>query len=325
MILPLVHFAAQLNELGKTGTPFFFLIDFEGLQPLVLPEKAWSGSGIRFNTPLFQSGYSPKTPDGGVILTKYPVPFAEYERRFQESQQALRRGDSFLLNLTCQTPIEINRTLEEIFEQSRAAYQLYVPGKLVVFSPECFVRIENNAIFTYPMKGTIDASTPAAEQILTDDPKEKAEHATVVDLLRNDLSQIAGHVRVIRYRYMEKVIASDREILQTSSEIRGALPAGYRERIGDLICSLLPAGSVSGAPKKRTVEWIKTVEGYDRGYYTGVFGVFDGERLDSGVLIRYIEQTAGGMIFKSGGGITALSDAQQEYEEMIRKIYVPIY
>ena len=69
---------------------------------------------------------------------------------------------------------------------------------------------------------------------------------------------------------------------------------------------------------------INEAEKYNRGYYTGIFGIFDGEYIDSGVMIRYIEQTPEGMIYKSGGGITAKSNVDEEYQELIDKIYVPL-
>ncbi|MFZ1573367.1 MAG: chorismate-binding protein, partial [Candidatus Kapaibacterium sp.] len=93
--------------------------------------------------------------------------------------------------------------------------------------------------------------------------------------------------------------------------------------IGDTLISLLPAGSISGAPKKKTLEIINKVEKYKRGYYTGVFGYFDGVNLESSVMIRFIEKTSKGLIFKSGGGITFLSEAYKEYNELIDKVYVP--
>jgi len=90
------------------------------------------------------------------------------------------------------------------------------------------------------------------------------------------------------------------------------------------MAALLPAGSVTGAPKKKTVEIIRETENYDRGYYTGICGYFDGSRLDSGVMIRFIEKNENGTIFKSGGGLTVYSDPEREYREMIDKVYVPI-
>jgi para-aminobenzoate synthetase component 1 len=109
-----------------------------------------------------------------------------------------------------------------------------------------------------------------------------------------------------------------------SSKITGRLPSDYRTRLGDIIFTLLPAGSICGAPKRKTVEIILENELDPRGYYTGIFGIYDGETLDSGVMIRFIEQRDGSLIYRSGGGITAWSDPEMEYQELIDKIYVPL-
>ena len=174
------------------------------------------------------------------------------------------------------------------------------------------------------MKGTIDASVPDAENRVLDDPKESAEHTTIVDLIRNDLSQVASEVEVVRYRYLDRIRTHDKEIFQVSSEIRGHLPEGYQQHIGTILDALLPAGSISGAPKKRTLEIIRETEAGPRGYYTGVFGIFDGENLDSAVMIRFIEQTEAGLQYRSGGGITHLSQPEAEYQEMLDKIYLQV-
>ena len=97
------------------------------------------------------------------------------------------------------------------------------------------------------------------------------------------------------------------------------------ESLGDILFRLLPAGSICGAPKKKTVEIIRKVEGYERGFYTGVFGYFDGQNLDSAVAIRYIERQEDQLVFKSGGGITFMSDWEKEYDEMQKKVYVPVF
>ena len=97
------------------------------------------------------------------------------------------------------------------------------------------------------------------------------------------------------------------------------------QHLGEILFKLLPAGSITGAPKKKTMEIIAEAEGYDRGFYTGVMGYFDGKQLDSAVMIRFLEQTQQGLLFKSGGGITSQSVAENEYEELKQKIYVPIY
>ena len=101
------------------------------------------------------------------------------------------------------------------------------------------------------MKGTLDATLPDAAGRLLADEKETAEHATIVDLIRNDLSQIATEVCVPRYRYLETLQTHCGPPLQMSSEVRGRLPENYLEHLGTFFFRLLPAGSVTGAPKKK--------------------------------------------------------------------------
>jgi len=174
------------------------------------------------------------------------------------------------------------------------------------------------------MKGTIDAAVPDAEAVILADPKECAEHATIVDLIRNDLSLVATDVEVKRYRYIDKLSTNKQNLLQVSSEITGRLPVDYHEQLGDILFALLPAGSICGAPKQKTLEIIEQAEGYERGFYAGICGYFDGSNLDSAVMIRFTEQNGDKLIFKSGGGITSQSDCEKEYEELIQKVYVPV-
>lgn len=174
------------------------------------------------------------------------------------------------------------------------------------------------------MKGTINASEENAEQKLMASEKEFTEHNTIVDLIRNDLALVAKNIEVTKYRYAEKVHTHRGAILQTSSEICGELAENWQENIGSILAALLPAGSISGAPKEKTVYIIQQAERGKRGYYTGIFGYFDGESLESAVAIRYIEQTANGLLFRSGGGITSQSVLEDEYNEILEKVYVPI-
>ncbi len=146
----------------------------------------------------------------------------------------------------------------------------------------------------------------------------------VVDLLRNDLGIVAKKVKVDKFRYIDKINAGDKELLQVSSKISGHLEKNWNEKIGDIITSLLPAGSITGTPKKKTVEILNKIEKYDRGFYTGIFGVYDGKSLDSAVMIRFIEKNLNGeLVYKSGGGITCDSSSKNEYQELLDKIYIP--
>ena len=311
----------QMNEYGQSATPFLFILDFELRQPLVIPLHELHQHGIRYAI-----GHEPGIQSAGkqITLQKKPVPYQAYELAFMDVMQAIQAGDTYLLNLSFATPVRGLNSLEEIFEIAKAPYKLLYPEHFVVFSPEQFVSIEAGVIRTFPMKGTIDASLPNAEATLLNDIKEQEEHATVVDLLRNDLSIVAREVTVERYRFITEINTPGKTLLQCSSAISGRLPEDYQSHIGDIMESLLPAGSVTGAPKRKTVALIREIEPEPRQFYTGVFGVFDGKSLDSAVMIRMIEVRADGYFYRSGGGITYQSTAQQEYQEMIDKVYVPI-
>jgi para-aminobenzoate synthetase component I len=313
-----------MNNLGKARVPFLFIIDFEMKDiRLFALDKKLPGT-VLYD---FQSiGNSIAEPGEKDIFTfrKYPISFDEYNLAFEKVQHEIHAGNTFLTNLTFPTLVETNLTLREIFFKCSAKYKILLDNEFVCFSPETFVTIIDNTISTFPMKGTMKASGPGSERKLLSDTKEIAEHNTVVDLLRNDLSMIASDVQVKRFRYIETIHMHDGELLQVSSEIRGILPAGFHAKIGEIIFTLLPAGSVTGAPKEKTIAIIQAVEKVDRGYYTGVCGVFDGNNLNSAVMIRFIENNNGVMRFRSGGGITFLSNAHDEYNELKDKAYVPI-
>lgn len=313
-------FIDKLNHFGVTGEPFLFVIDFEELSPLVYPLKGVPES-IRFSMPGYREDEIPVSGTG-YRLEKHPVSYPVYLDAFEKVIRHLRHGDSYLVNLTFPTPIVTGLSLDEIYDLSEAPYKLLVRNRFVVFSPEPFVRITSGIISSFPMKGTIDALLPNAEHTILTDPKESAEHTTIVDLIRNDLSKVADQVEVKRFRYVERVRTSDKDILQVSSEISGHLKIDFARQIGTILDALIPAGSVSGAPKKRTLEIIREAENKPRGYYTGIFGIFDGQNLESAVMIRFIEQTETGLCYRSGGGITHLSNPESEYREMLDKVYL---
>ena len=312
-----------MNEYGSKDIPFLFIVDFNMCTPEIYRLKDIP-AGIKFETPLLSNVTSEKICPRPFIFNKEPVPFPQYLESYLNIQKEIHLGNTFLANLTFPTKIFTDLSLEEIFYLSRAKYKLLYHNKFVVFSPEIFVRISDNKIKSFPMKGTIDASVPDAESVILSNIKEKAEHNTIIDLIRNDLSIEAKEVVVTRYRYIDRIKTADKTLLQVSSEITGTLDRDFRKRLGNIITGMLPAGSVTGAPKIETVRIIQESEKYDRGWYTGIFGVYDGKNLDSGVMIRYIENDSETMYYKSGGGITFMSSAEEEYKELIDKVYVPI-
>ncbi|MFW6387912.1 MAG: aminodeoxychorismate synthase component I [bacterium] len=326
---------ARMSELGARGEPFLFVLDYHLREPYVLTAEEIP-PGVRFafphgvrtiggeGEPAPGSSFAAGAPP--YISRVEPVSFERYRRGFEIVQEAQRQGESYLANLTYPSEIGLSGTLDTVFEQARAAYRLKFDERFVVFSPEPFVRISGSSIRTFPMKGTreVRSDEACARRALYADEKEAAEHATVVDLLRNDLGRVSTSVRVPRYRYIERLDFPDKVLLAASSEITGMLEPDWPARLGEIFRNLLPAGSITGAPKDRTCRILEQAEGYDRGFYTGVFGWFDGEGVQSAVMIRFIESHNGGFRFKSGGGITIYSDCEREYRELVQKVAIPL-
>jgi para-aminobenzoate synthetase component 1 len=309
----------KMDQWGISGKPFVFFVDYKR-------EKAWMGSeqeaqeyGIKME--FHNKPVNTKIPK--VHFHKNPLQFEEYEQIFCKVQKQLAAGNSFLVNLTFETSIECNLDLDEIFSLANANYKLLVPNSFVVFSPESFIQIdENQQIKSFPMKGTRTVSNSSENELILD-MKEQAEHATIVDLIRNDLSQISYPIQVEKYKYIDRIKTNNGDLHQMSSIICGQLMPAFHGKIGSILNQLLPAGSITGAPKSKTLEIIQDTETYVRGFYTGIMGRFDGKKLDSGVMIRFIEKRNEQFFFKSGGGITAFSNVNKEYEELIQKIYLP--
>ncbi len=315
---------SKINQLAQQRKPFIFVFDYEMKRPLVY-EFDEIPNNLLFNFNGFGNLQTNSSYFEGFQFDKHPVAFEIYKKAFDDVQFHLHRGNSYVVNLTFASKIETNLTLDELFFAAKAKYMLLIKDECAVFSPETFITIKQGTIETRPMKGTIDAALPDAENQILKNPKEAAEHATVVDLLRNDLSQVASNVNVVKYRYIDYLKTSGSDLLQVSSQIVGQLPDDYLSHLGEIVVSLLPAGSICGAPKPKTLEIIANAELDARGYYTGVMGYFDGEILDSAVMIRFVEQRSDDSLwFRSGGGITAQSNVNEEYNELIKKIYVPL-
>ena len=374
----------KINRLASQDEPFLFVINYQGDKAFIRqlsdinPEECLFDFEGRGNlSHAWKETLKEETSETTWQIE--PPLYEDYERSFNIVKNNIMAGNSYLTNLTCKVPVSCNLSLEEIFHRAKGKYKLLLRRKrtqaedkahlkeeaqnkahlkeenieenltpFVCFSPETFVKIKGGRIYSYPMKGTLDASLPNAEKLLMEDRKEAAEHATIVDLIRNDLSRVAENVRVDKYRYVDVLHTNKGDILQTSSEISGRLPEDYRQHLGEILDAQLPAGSITGAPKDKTMQIIQEAEGYDRGFYTGIMGIYDQGELNSAVMIRFIEEEtspvdfeADGeknfkanegkkpkesreLYFKAGGGITSKSDCRREYEEVIQKIYLPI-
>lgn len=373
----------KINQLASQDEPFLFVINYQGDKAFIRllsdinPEECLFDFEGRGNlSHAWKETWKEGTSEKEISETTWqidPPLYEDYERSFNIVKSNIMAGNSYLTNLTCRVPVSCNLPLEEIFHRAKGKYKLLLRRKrtqaedkahlkeenteenltpFVCFSPETFVRIKGGRIYSYPMKGTLDASLPNAEKQLMEDRKEAAEHATIVDLIRNDLSRVAEDVRVDKYRYIDVLHTNKGDILQTSSEISGRLPEDYPHHLGEILDAQLPAGSITGAPKDKTMQIIHEAEGYDRGFYTGIMGIYDHGELNSAVMIRFIEEDTSPvdfetngeknfkakegkasegkepkasrkLYFKAGGGITSKSDCRREYEEVIQKIYLP--
>ena len=314
-----------MDELSLKKVPFFFMVDFLLEKVEVFQENEIEEESLLIDFQNFKNIKTTEAENDEIELKILSESAEIYRKGFDFVQENLRQGNSYLTNYTMKSEIAINLTLKEIFYHSKAKYKVWYNDEFVFFSPETFVEIIDDQIYTHPMKGTIEASIENAVEILKNDVKEKAEHFTVVDLLRNDLSMVADDVQVDEFQRIDFIKTQQKDLYAMSSKISGKLKPEFQNKIGTVMKTLLPAGSILGAPKPKTLEIIAEAENYDRGFYTGVCGWFDGENLDSCVMIRFIEKENGKLFFKSGGGITHLSKFADEYKEMKNKIYVPIH
>ena len=215
-----MDFVEQLNQWGQEKKPFVFLIDFEQKKPLAwLVDECPDDFQFKFTKASsvkkeLQNATTIDEPFSAInnkdvnsvehsLITKYPIKTSDYQHKFNQVMDALHKGDSFLMNLTIPTPVQNTVHFQTYFDHAKSKYVVWLKNDFIAFSPETFIQIESGMISTFPMKGTIDASLPNAKELLLNDSKELAEHATIVDLLRNDLSRVASKVRVTNFRYYE--------------------------------------------------------------------------------------------------------------------------
>ena len=267
-----------------------------------------------------------KSVETGRVETVWAYSDDEYLGMIRDCQQAIVAGDAYLLCLTTEArvatspePLETYLALRQSSPTHHGAYLRMGDISVLSASPEQFIQVSpDGEVTTSPIKGTrrrgIDPEDDAQLRLeLESSVKERAENLMIVDLMRNDIGRIArtGSVGVSRLLAVE----SYAQVHQLVSTVHARLADGVSGV--DAVVSCFPAGSMTGAPKRSATEILDCLERRPRGIYSGVLGYFalDG-RIDLSMVIRSIVIDAEGSTVGTGGGITALSDPQEELEEV---------
>lgn len=253
---------------------------------------------------------------------------AEYLRAVRSVVDKIKAGDIFQANLSQRflfpakhSPITQYLKLREENPAPFAGFFTHDDWAILSSSPERFLQLRGNTLFTRPIKGTRQRSIhPEADLFMRDElresEKDRSENIMIVDLLRNDLSRVClpGSIRVSELCSVEAY----ETVSHLVSEVHGTLRAG--KTFWDAIAAVFPGGSITGAPKIRAMEIITELEQTARGAYCGslCYHGFDGTA-DSSILIRTMVHRAGWLTFSAGGGIVSLSDPRLEYEETLHK------
>lgn len=271
---------------------------------------------------------STRDEDFSIQNLRFGMDENRYAEKIATIQEYIRAGDTYQVNFTDQASFDFSGSAGSLFqtllEGQPVPYSAFLHGEnwqILSFSPELFFRRNGRAIVTRPMKGTARRGADLREdeniaRWLQYDAKNRSENVMIVDLMRNDLGRICeyGSVRVDRLCAVEKYPT----LFQMTSQVSGTLRPGVRA--SDIFASLFPCGSVTGAPKHRTMEIIEELESGPRGVYTGAIGFFSpaGESVFS-VPIRtlVLENNRGAM--GVGSGIVIDSRAEEEYRECLLK------
>lgn len=278
---------------------------------------------------LIRNGRPKAVPDGRMTTDFTPL-FDEkaYCGKVEEVKRHIREGDIFQLVLSNRLSAGFTGSLLNTYRMLRTTnpspYMFYFSGadiEMAGASPETLVKLTDGKVLTFPLAGTRrrgkDAVEDAAlEEELRSDEKEGAEHNMLVDLGRNDLGKICDFGSVHVTRHMDILRFS--HVMHLGSTVEGNL---RKDRTAlDAIDAVLPAGTLSGAPKIRACQLINKLENNKRGVYGGAVGYLDfAGNMDTCIAIRLVFAKNGKVFVRSGAGIVADSDPESEYHECINK------
>ncbi len=267
----------------------------------------------------------------GRLLSDFRKAFnkEEYCRMVEAGKRYIYEGDIFQVVLANRFEADFAGSLFDTYRQLRAEnpspYMFYLNTEEIEIagaSPETLVKLDDGTLYTFPLAGTRPrGKTPeedaALEEGLLKDEKELAEHNMLVDLGRNDLGRISrfGSVEVMKYMSIERYS----HVMHIGSTVRGRIDSDRYDACS-AIGAVLPAGTLSGAPKIRACQIIRELEGTRRGVYGGAIGYLDlTGNLDTCIAIRLAYKKNGKVFVRAGAGIVADSVPENEFQECINK------
>lgn len=278
---------------------------------------------------LLRTGEKKKEPAGRLLGEVTPLfDKKRYCDMVEKARHHIREGDIFQIVLSNRLSAPFEGSLLNTYRVLRtinpSPYMFYFSGtdvEVAGASPETLVKLENGILHTFPLAGTrprgkTEEEDAALEEELLADEKELAEHNMLVDLGRNDLGKISkfGTVKVEKLHSIERYS----HVMHIGSTVRGEIREGFDAL--DAIEAVLPAGTLSGAPKIRACQLIGELEDNKRGIYGGAIGYIDFTgNMDTCIAIRIAYRKNGKVFVRSGAGIVADSVAEKEFEECINK------
>ena len=278
---------------------------------------------------LLRNGERKKEPAGRLTTEVEPMFSKEqYCDMVEKAKRHIFEGDIFQIVLSNRLSAGFEGSLFNTYRVLRtinpSPYMFYFSGtdvEIAGASPETLVKLENGVLHTFPLAGTrprgkTEAEDKALEAGLLADEKELAEHNMLVDLGRNDLGKISrfGSVKVEKLHSIERYS----HVMHIGSTVRGEIREGFDSL--DAVSAVLPAGTLSGAPKIRACQLIAELENNKRGIYGGAIGYIDFTgNLDTCIAIRIAYKKNGKVFVRSGAGIVADSVPEKEYQECINK------
>ncbi len=295
------------------------------------PETAYNKAVLELKKLCELLKYGEKKAEKGGRLTSEVTPLFDKEHycaMVEKAKHYIREGDIFQIVLSNRLSASFEGSLLNTYRILRtmnpSPYMFYFSGtdvEVAGASPETLVKLENGVLHTFPLAGTrprgkTEEEDKALEEELLADEKELAEHNMLVDLGRNDLGKISkfGSVQVKKLHSIERYS----HVMHIGSTVRGEIREEFDAL--DAVSAVLPAGTLSGAPKIRACQLIGELENNKRGIYGGAIGYIDFTgNMDTCIAIRIAYKKNGKVFVRSGAGIVADSVPEKEFEECINK------